>query len=152
MTQDTISRKALNRALLARQMLLARAETSAAAVVSHLVGLQAQQARPPFVGLWSRIAGFQREEPRTGLDSRAIVRATLMRCTLHLMTGSDYLAFRPVLQPALSRAMRSILGDRTRSFPLEAVLAEARRIFAEQPRTFTEVRAALVTLFPEADE
>src|SRR5437763_1414850 len=102
MTQETLTRKALNRALLARQMLLARAETSALAVIEHLVGLQAQLARPPFTGLWSRISGFQREELRSLIDSRQVVRATLMRCTLHLMSARDYGAFRPVLQAALT--------------------------------------------------
>src|SRR6478672_1641467 len=69
-TQNTLSRKALNRALLARQMLLTRAETSATAMMAHLVGLQAQQARPPFVGLWSRIKGFGRGELRSLVESR----------------------------------------------------------------------------------
>src|SRR5439155_26996615 len=90
MTQETLTRKALNRALLARQMLLAPEETSALAVIEHLVGLQAQLARPPFVGLWTRIAGFQCEELRSLIESRQVVRAPLMRCTLHLMSQRDY--------------------------------------------------------------
>jgi winged helix DNA-binding protein len=152
MTQGTLTQRALNRALLARQMLLAREELSPVAAIEHLVGLQAQQARPPFLGLWSRIPGFQREDLRSLLESRQVVRATLMRCTLHLMSPSDYLAFRPVLQPALSLGMRSILQDRTHSFRLDALLAEARRLFGERPRTFSEVRAALLEVFPDADE
>jgi hypothetical protein len=152
MTQDTLTRKALNRALLARQMLLARVEISPVTAIEHLVGLQAQQARPPFVGLWSRIAGFEREDLRSPLKSHQVVRATLMRCTLHLMSAKDYEAFRPVLQPALSGAMRAVLRDRANSFDLDALLAEARRVFAERPRTFTELRAELLKLFPEADE
>jgi hypothetical protein len=152
MPQETLTRKDLNRALLARQMLLAREETSALAVIEHLVGLQAQLARPPFTGLWSRIAGFQREELRSLIHGRQVVRGTLMRCTLHLMSGRDYAAFRPALQPALSLGMRSILRDRVKSFDLDALLIEARRLFAERPRTFTEVRAALLELYPDADE
>src|SRR5438270_13505568 len=121
MTQESLTRKALNRALLARQMLLAREETSPFAVIERLVGLQAQLARPPFTGLWSRISGFQREELRSLIESRQIVRATLMRCTLHLMSASDYAAFRPALQPALSLSMRSLLRDRLNSFPIDAL-------------------------------
>src|SRR5437016_9419851 len=116
MPQETLTRKALNRALLARQMLLVREETSALAVIERLVGLQAQLARPPFTGLWSRIAGFQREELRSLTHSHQVVRGTLMRCTLHLMPWRDYAAFRPALQPALSQGMRSILRDRVNSF------------------------------------
>ena len=146
-----LTRKALNRALLARQMLLAREETSTLVVIEHLVGLQAQLARPPFTGLWSRIAGFQREDLRSLIHSRQVVRGTLMRCTLHLMSWRDYAAFRPVLQPALSLGMRTILRDRVMSFDMDALLAEARRLFAERPRTFLELRAALLERFPDAD-
>jgi Winged helix DNA-binding domain len=152
MTHETLTRKALNRALLARQMLLAREELSANAAIERLVGLQAQQARPPFVGLWSRIAGFERDELRSLLESRQVVRATLMRCTLHLMSRSDYRVFRPMLQPALTIGMRAILGDRTKSFPFDALLAEAQRLFEERPRTFIELRAELLKRFPDADE
>jgi hypothetical protein len=121
-------------------------------VIEHLVGLQAQLARPPFTGLWSRIAGFQREELRSLIQSRQVVRGTLMRCTLHLMSWRDYAAFRPALQPALSLGMRSILRDRVKSFDLDALLIEARGLFAERPRTFMEVRSALLELYPDADE
>jgi hypothetical protein len=152
MTQETLTRKALNRALLARQMLLARNEISATAAIEHLVGLQAQQARPPFVGLWSRISGFERDDLRSLVESRQVIRATLMRCTLHLMSRRDYLVFRPMLQPALSTGMRAVLGDRTQSFPWDALLTEAQRLFEERPRTFTDLRAELMTLFPAADE
>jgi len=152
MTSETLTRKALNRALLARQMLLAREGVSALSAVERLVGLQAQQARPPFLGLWSRLSRFERADLRSLIDSRQVVRATLMRCTLHLMSRRDYLAFRPVLQPALSAGMRAVLRDRTRGFELDALLAEARRIFAERPRTFTELRGALLAAFPNADE
>src|SRR5687768_4003177 len=151
MPQDTLSRRALNRALLARQMLLFREAIPAVAAVERLVGLQAQQARPPFVGLWSRIAGFEREELLSLIRRREVVRATLMRCTLHLMSRADYLAFRPALQPALTGAMRGILRERMNSFPLDAVLGEARRLYAERPRTFTELRTELVRAFPGAD-
>jgi hypothetical protein len=152
MSLETLTRKALNRALLARQMLLTREETPALAVIEHLVGLQAQLARPPFVGLWSRIAGFRREELRSLIDRRQVVRATLMRCTLHLMSARDYQAFRPALQPALTLGMRSILRDRVHSFDMDALLSEARRLFAERPQTFADIRAALLQRFPEADE
>jgi hypothetical protein len=144
--------RALNRALLARQMLLAREGISALRAVDRLVGLQAQQAQPPFVGLWTRLARFQRDELVRLLHGREIVRATLMRGTLHLMTSTDYLSLRGALQPALSAGLRSVLRDRAKALDMPLLAAAARRFFGEQPRTFTELRAALMGIFPEGDE
>lgn len=111
MPGEILSRSALNRALLARQMLLRREPVSACEAVERLVGLQAQQARPPFIGLWSRVEGFRREDLRRLIHEGQAVRATLMRATLHLMSRRDFLRFRAVIQPALTGAARSILGS-----------------------------------------
>jgi hypothetical protein len=152
MTPETLSRKALNRALLARQMLLERAKITATGAVDRLVGLQAQQPQPPFIGLWTRVAGFERRALLAGIRSREIVRATLMRATLHLVSASDYLSLRQTLQPMLSAGMQSILRKRADGLDIPAIVSEARRFLAAQPRTFTEVRAALVKRFPDVDE
>lgn len=152
MSTHTVTRRALNRALLARQMLLRRERVPVVEAVERLVGLQAQQARPPFVGLWSRVEGFRREDLRSLLERREVVRATLMRCTLHLMSRQDFLRFRPAIQPALTGAAQSILGARTATFDLEALLAAAREEYRGGPRTFSELRSALVERFPNADE
>jgi DNA glycosylase AlkZ-like len=152
MKETILSRRALNRALLARQMLLAREEISAHGAVGRLVGLQAQQAQPPFIGLWTRLARFERAELARLIHGREVIRATLMRGTLHLMTAADFLALRSALQPALTAGMRSVLRDRSESLDIAAVTAAARRYFGEQPRTFTELRAALMGVFPSGDE
>jgi hypothetical protein len=133
-------------------MLLSREPASALSVMERLVGLQAQQARPPFIGLWSRISEFRREELIDLVRGKEAVRATMMRCTLHLMSRRDFLAFRPVLQPVLTYAMRTILQARTQAFDVDAVLADARRLYAGSPRTFTQIRDALIQLYPDADE
>ncbi len=133
-------------------MLLAREKVSAVAAVERLVGMQAQQPQPPFIGLWTRVEGFRREDLLRRLADRGVVRATLMRATLHLMSARDYLALRASLQPALTSAMRSILRDRLKDLNPEATLATARQCFEEQPRTFTELREALIKAFPKADE
>lgn len=73
--------KELNRATLARQMLLAREKTPVLRAVERLAGLQAQLARPPYVGLWSRLQGFRPEDLTRLARDRKVVRATLMRCT-----------------------------------------------------------------------
>lgn len=131
----TLTLRQLNRALLARQRLLVRLardqrDTAApAAVVEHLVGLQAQLARPPFVGLWTRIEGFERGDLLEALRKREILRATAMRGTLHLMTAADYLALRGALQPMLTRGMQAILRERSQNLDMETLQAEARAFF-----------------------
>ena len=77
----------LNRATLARQMLLSREKVPATKVVERLIGVQAQWPKPPFIGLWSRITGFEREQLAKLYQQRKLVRATAMRCTLHTMSA-----------------------------------------------------------------
>lgn len=152
MKPETLSTKALNRALLARQMLLAREEIPVSSAVSRLVGLQAQQPQPPFVGLWTRIAGFERDALLRLLHGGEVIRATLMRGTLHLMTADDFVSFRSTLQSALTAGMSSVLRDRAKGLDLPGLTAAARLLFIERPQTFTELRAALAARFPNVDE
>ncbi|HZF10529.1 MAG TPA: winged helix DNA-binding domain-containing protein [Thermoanaerobaculia bacterium] len=155
MTASSLSLRALNRATLARQVLLAReAESPLAplAVTERLVGLQAQWPRPPFLGLWSRIEGFRREDLHRLLHDRAVVRATFLRGTLHLVAAQDYLILRAALQPLLTRGMHAILRQRAVILD-EADLAAAARVrLQEEPRTFEDLRDYLVSRDPEGDE
>ncbi|MGH2615567.1 MAG: winged helix DNA-binding domain-containing protein [Thermomicrobiales bacterium] len=151
MTSETLTRQQLNRALLARQMLLRREEIPVVAAVERLVGMQAQEPKPPFIGLWTRLASFQRRDVHQALHERALVRGTLMRGTLHLMTADDYIAHRMTLQPILTRAV-SILGERAAGMDLEQVLPVARNLLAERARVFADLRAALVEEFPDVNE
>jgi hypothetical protein len=103
---DVLTLRQLNRATLARKMLLDRARVPLLRAIEQMIALQAQLPRPPFIGLWSRVAGLSGEDVTSALTQRAIVRGTAMRGTLHLMTAADYLRFRPTLQPGLDRAPR----------------------------------------------
>jgi hypothetical protein len=148
----TLTTRQLNRALLARQMLLTREPTTAVVAVERLAGLQAQVARPPFVGLWTRLEGFRREDLLAPLRQREIVRVTAMRATLHLMTAADYVGLRGALQPALARGMQAILRERAQSFDLDAIEAEARAFFGGAPATFDALRNHFKEKYPDGDE
>jgi hypothetical protein len=144
--------RALNRAYLARQMLLAREQATADQAVERLVGLQAQIARPPFVGLWTRLHGFKRTELADALHARTLVRVTSLRGTLHVMTAPDYIAFRGALQPMLTRGTLAILRDRATALDVDALTAEARAFFGKSGATFDALRDHLKAKFPKADE
>ena len=147
----TISQRALGRATLARQMLLTRERSTVVAAVERLVGMQAQLARPPYVGLWTRLREFAREDLTGALERREVVRAPLMRCTLHLMSARDYLSLRGAIQPVLDRAMKSVLRERTDGLGLPALMAAARAHLQAKPRTFEALRDLLVADDPEGD-
>lgn len=151
-TPQTLTTRQLNRALLARQMLLSREPATAVGAVERLAGLQAQIARPPFVGLWTRLEGFRREDLLEALHRRQVVRVTAMRATLHLMSSADYLGLRGALQPALARGMQAILRDRAKTFDLDAIEAEARAFFGGAPATFDALRNHFKEKDPDGDE
>ncbi|GCE08231.1 winged helix DNA-binding domain-containing protein [Dictyobacter aurantiacus] len=148
---EILTTRQLNRALLARQLLLVRSSLSASAAVEQLVGLQAQTSNAPYIGLWTRLQEFQRQDLSDLLQQRQAVRATLMRSTLHIFTAKDYLDLRTTLQPALTRALGAFFGQRAKGLDIEQLVAAARNYVEEQPRTFTEIRALLTGLVPNGD-
>ena len=150
--ERVLTLRELNRATLARQMLLERKNTSALRAVGRLAGLQAQVASPPYVGLWTRLEGFGHEELTRLMQERLVVRATLMRATLQLMSAEDYLLLRPALQPALTRSMRSITGKRLDGVDVDRLVGAAREFFEEEPRTFADLRPLLSGLEPDRDQ
>lgn len=133
-------------------MLLRRETAAPLRALERLAGLQAQLARPPFVGLWTRLEGFQAEDLARLVRSRKAVRATLMRGTLHLVSTKDYLALRPALQPMLTRGMQAVLGDRVKGVDMDALLEVARECLGAGPRTFEGIRRVLGEAFPKGDE
>ncbi|MFI5729837.1 winged helix DNA-binding domain-containing protein [Kribbella sp. NPDC051587] len=146
-----LSGRAVGRATLARQMLVERADVSAVEAVGRLAGMQGQEAKHPYVGLWSRVDGFAEEDLDRAVADREIVRATLFRGTLHLVTAEDYLRFRTTLAPVLEAGLR-MLKERAEGMEPAKVVAAAERILAKEPLTFTEVRDALQGEFPEVNE
>ena len=102
---SVLGRRALNRATLARQMLLHRAKLPVSEAVAALVGLQAQTTHSWYVGLGTRLEGLEPKEVGKQLEERRLVRVALMRSTIHLVTAEDCLALRPV-GSARDRAQR----------------------------------------------
>ncbi len=151
MADRILTLRELNRATLSRQLLLERVSSPALDAIKHLAGLQAQMPGPPYIGLWTRLQSFQRDDLTRLLENRQVVRATMMRSTLHLMTAEDYVLLRPTLQPALTRAMYAFFGERAKSLDVDQLVAAARSYILEQPRTFVEIRARLAELFPAID-
>jgi hypothetical protein len=151
MAPSTLTTRQLNRATLARQLLLGREQISVRDAVARLCGLQAQEPGPPFIGLWTRLAGFRALALREALHDRAVVRATLMRGTLHLATAADYAAFRAPLQPVLTRGMTGALRERAEGLEPDAVLPVARELLEDRPRNFDELRTLLQEALPEVN-
>lgn len=125
---ETLSLRQLNRALLARQLLLKRARIDVVTAIERLGALQAQWPRAPYVGLWSRLQRFDREDLEAALRDRRVVKATLMRGTLHLASAADYPSYSVAATEARralwTSTQRQLLRMMARSIP------EAKRYVA----------------------
>jgi hypothetical protein len=126
--EGILSRRALNRALLERQLLLRRTRLPVSDTVEHLLGLQAQSVPPTYYGLWSRLERFDPHELGRMLTDREAVRMTLMRGTVHLVTVRDALLLRPLVQVVIERSHHGAFGRRMG----DADLTELQRAVREE--------------------
>ncbi len=140
--------RALNRALLERQLLLRRTDLPAGDALRHLIGLQAQSPNAPYVALWSRLAGFDPDELSSLVATRRAVRISLMRWTLHLVTARDCLALRPVLQPVMDRRMKSGLRRELHDVDLARLVKVGSELLERTPCTMGDAGRALAMEWP----
>jgi hypothetical protein len=148
-----LSGRELNRATLARQLLLRRQRLAVDRALERIGGLQAQKVASPYLGLLARLDGFTHESLTRALEARRVVKATLMRGTLHLVSAEDYLALAPALQPTLEVLWRRYAPDADRADYEQLVRATLE--FLSEPRTGPELRdfvAGLVGVEPTAAE
>ncbi|MFE2261254.1 winged helix DNA-binding domain-containing protein [Streptomyces griseosporeus] len=142
--------RALNRATLARQSLLRRERRSALDAVGHLLGLQAQNVRPPYYALAARLDGFAPAELSAAMAERAAVRIVTMRSTIHTHTADDCLTLRPFVQPAREREV-TVFRKGLAGVDLDRLAALARELVEAEPRTPQQLREALSAEWPDAD-
>lgn len=148
---DVLSLRDLNRATLARQHLLERVDRPAVDEVAHLVGLQAQAPFPPYFGLWSRLESFTADELVAGLEDRSLVRCSLHRGTIHLVTARDALWLAPIVQPLYTQrvGVDPATAGEVDGLDLDAVAAAGRTLLEAAPRTGADLGAALAERWPD---
>jgi len=131
-------------------MLLKREKMTPLAAIERLVAMQAQVARPPFIGLWTRLARFQREDLLTLLHDKKAVRATALRATIHLMSARDFIGLRGAMQPGLDRGT-SVLGGRDKDLDKAGLEKLARAFFGTGHATFDDLRKHIEEKHPRED-
>jgi len=147
----TLTRRAVNRATLARQHLLERTRATALQEIAHLGGMQAQAPLAPYVGLWTRLYDFAPADLSALYEQRQVVRLALMRGTIHLATAEDALAWRPLVEPVIVRGTESAFAKHYDGLDRAALAATACELTEQAPRTFAELGALLAERFPGRD-
>ena len=114
--------------------------------------MQAQVPNAPYVGLWTRLEGFQPSELSDLIIKRRAVRLGLLRNTIHLVTARDCLALRPPFQSLLERSLKtSAFGRNLEGIDMIALIAQATVLMEERPRTFSELGNLLQRRWPDRD-
>ncbi|MFG2295463.1 winged helix DNA-binding domain-containing protein [Streptomyces sp. NPDC048603] len=141
--------RALNRATLARQLLLDRSDIPPLDAVAHLGGMQAQEPQEPFTGLWSRLRAFDPDALSDLLLTRRVVRTHLMRRTVHLVTADDALAWRGRHEAMLRQKVLGVYGRELAGVDLDELAAAGRELMSDgEPRSTGEIARAVADRWP----
>ena len=143
MAARVLSTRELNRALLARQLLLARSPLPLTRALEQVAGLQTQYAPSAYVALWSRLRDFPREALTRALEQRQAVQATLMRSTIHVVSTGDYPLFAGAIRQGRRAWWRRTLRRQVEGVDMEAVADLLRKHLAGGPRRQAELTALL---------
>ena len=134
----TLTERELNRALLARQLLLERSDLPIDRAVEQVGGLQAQYAPSGYVGLWTRLARFERDDLTRALEQRTVIQATLIRTTIHIVSRREYWLYAEGI-----RRSRQDWASRVRAMPADRKLASLgdrlRDALRDGPKTVKEL-------------
>ena len=141
----------LNRATLHRQLLMERHEMTAFEAVEHLVGLQAQVPNVPYLALWSRLRDFHPDELADHLRNRTMIRAALMRSTIHLVTSADGLGLQSLMRPVMVRTFSGTAWSQQVRSDVDSVVQAGRELLEEQPLSRAELAKRLTLRWPDHD-
>ena len=149
----TLDRRTLNRALLARQHLLRRADVSVLEALDRLIALQAQAAQAPYFALWTRLKAFAPQDLSALVEDLGVARGTLMRGTLHVAAAADFAAIRPLIQRGLYRFLTEggVHGRALAGLDPANVAVAARDLLRQGPLTTAQLRDALAKRWPDRD-
>jgi Winged helix DNA-binding domain len=139
--ERTLTQRELNRALLARQLLLERVRLPIPRALERIGGLQAQYAPAMYIGLWTRLAGFERDALTRALERRSVIQATLIRATIHLVSKRDYWPFAVGIREPRRRWWERVHPNRPRD--MAAAAKSLRRFLADGPRRRKEIEEFL---------
>jgi hypothetical protein len=140
---EVLSTRQLNRALLARQLLLERSKLPLVKALEQIAGLQTQYAPSAYIGLWTRLDGFKREMLTKALEQRRAVQATLMRVTIHIVSARDFHLFAAGVRSARRQWWLRVQKKSIEGVDLDAVAAQVRKSLADGPRRATEIQEML---------
>ncbi len=141
MAERVLSQRDLNRALLARQLLLERSTLPIPRAVERLGGIQNQYAPNAYIRLWSCLEGFEREQLTRALERRSVVQATLMRATIHIVSKRDFWPLAVAIREPLRDWWLRVKKPRPDERQLEADARELDEFMAEGPRRHDELVA-----------
>jgi Winged helix DNA-binding domain len=140
--ERTLTQRELNRALLARQLLLERGRMSIPKALERMGGIQAQYAPAMYVGLWSRLGGLERDAVTRALERRTVIQATMMRATIHLVSKGDYWPFTLGIRDERRRWWERVHPNADPK-EMRAAAKKLRRFLADGPRRRQEIEEHL---------